>query len=148
VILGNAHFSPDGRNIVYSSNEGGLGHHVYLVDVATGTTRRLSALSSGACEPRFSPDGARVLHVARSHATPETSRIVEHVLATGAERVLVDWPALNYDPVYSPDQREIAFASTMAGRYALYRLRLSDRSSWRVTHGAAARHPDYQPLAR
>ncbi len=146
VVLGNPHWSPDAERIVFSSNEGNLGHHVYLVELGNGLVRRLSSLANGACEPRFSRDGKRVVHVRRSHTSPERSSIVEHDLATGTERVLVDWPALNYDPVYSPDQTEIAFASTLSGRYDLYRLRLSDRRSWRVTSGAAARHPDYQPL--
>lgn len=148
VVLGNPHWSRDGERIVFSSNEKGLGHHVYVVDVRTGDVRRVSSLVSGACEPRFSPDGTRVVHVRRSHLTPERSAIVEHEMATGHDRVLVDWPALNYDPVYSPDGTEIAFASTLPGRYALYRLRLSDRKAWRVTFAAAARHPDYQPVVK
>jgi len=146
VMLGNPHLSPSGETIVYSSNESNLGHHVYVADVRTGVVRRISSLVAGACEPRFSPDGTRVVHVRRSHTTADRSWIVEHDLGKGTERVLVDWPALNYDPVYSPDQTELAFASTISGRYALYRLRLADRRSWRITFGAAARHPDYAPL--
>jgi Tol biopolymer transport system component len=74
---------------------------------------------------------------------------VEHDLTTGAERVLVDWPALNYDPGYSEDGREIAFASNITGEYAIYRQRIADGRSWRVTFGAgAARYPDYRPAAR
>jgi Tol biopolymer transport system component len=145
VTLGNPHWSRDGTRVVFSSNEKGLGHHVYVVEVHSGEVRRVSSLVSGACEPRFSPDGTRIVHVRRSHLSPEKSAIVEQELATGKERVLVDWPVLNYDPVYSPDQSEIAFASTLPGRYAIYRLRLSDGKAWRVTFGASARHPDYQP---
>jgi Tol biopolymer transport system component len=61
--------------------------------------------------------------------------------------VLVDWNALNYDPAYSPDGGELAFCSTIAGGdYQIYRLRLSDGKSWRVTQGKGiARHPDYRP---
>jgi Tol biopolymer transport system component len=146
-ILGNPNFSPDGGRIVFSSNKSLTGHHVYVVDVATGTEERASGYLSGACEPRFSRDGKRVVMVNRSHITRTRSQIVERDLASGDERVLVDWPALNYDPVYSPDGTEIAFASTLAdGRNAIYRLRLVDGKSWRVTFGpGAARHPDYAP---
>lgn len=145
-LLGNPNWSPDGGRIVFSSNKGLSGHHVYVVDVATGKQLRASGFIVGACEPRFSRDGRRVAYVDRSHFTRSRSQIVERDLDTGDERVLVDWPALNYDPVYSPDGREIAFASTIAGENAIYRLRLSDKKSWRVTVGpGAARHPDYAP---
>jgi Tol biopolymer transport system component len=146
VQLGNPNWSPDGGRIVFSSNKGFTGHHVYVVDVARGEEQRASGFIAGACEPRFSRDGKRVAMVSRSHFTRTRSQIVERNLATGDERVLVDWPALNYDPVYSPDGSEIAFASTLAGHNAIYRVRLSDGKSWRVTFGpGAARHPDYAP---
>ena len=77
-----------------------------------------SGLLAGGCEPRFSRDGRRVAYVDRAQIRRSRSRIVERELASGDERVLVDWPALNYDPVYSPDGSEIAFASTVTGEYA------------------------------
>ena len=65
-------------------------------------------------------------------------------------RVLVDWPALSYDPVYSPDGSEIAFASTVAGGgWEIYRQRLADGRASRVTFaGGDARYPDYRPARR
>jgi Tol biopolymer transport system component len=143
-VLGNPHWSPDGGRIVFSSNYF-LGHHIYIVDVNTGRQTRLSGLLAGGCEPRFSPDGRRVVHVSRGHHLPR-SWLVEHNLETGDERTLVDWPALNYDPVYSPDGTEIAFASNIAGEYHIYRYRLADGRSFRVTFGpGGARNPDYRP---
>ena len=131
-IMGNPQWSPDGGRIVFSSSWR-IGHQIYVADVA------------GGCEPRFHPDGGKVAYVSRGHMG-ERSRLVEHDLTTGREKVLVGWPALNYDPVYSPDGSEIAFASNIAGEYAIYRQRLSDGKSWRVTFGPGpARHPDYRP---
>jgi len=144
-IFGNPHWSPDGRFIVFSSNWR-IGHHIYVVEVATRQVRRISPLASGGCEPRFSRDGRKVVYVSRRHLGDQ-SRLVEHDLATGEERALVSWPALNYDPVYSPDGTEIAFASNITGEYAIYRQRLSDGEAWRVTFGPGlARYPDYRPL--
>jgi len=145
--LGNPHWSRDGEQIVYSSNRGVGGHRIYLTSLSHGEERRLSPLTSGGCEPRFRPDGRAVAYVRRRHATRHRSWIVEHALESGEERELVSWPALNYDPVYSPDGTEIAFASTIAeGQYAVFRMRLADGRSWRVTAGpGAARHPDYRP---
>jgi len=143
-IFGNPHWSPDGRLITFSSNHR-IGHQIYLVDVATGDQRRLSALGYGGCEPRFSRDGKTVVYVSRGHMRP-TSKLVAHELATGRETTLVDWPALNYDPVYSPDGSELAFVSNLTGQYAIYRQRLSDGKAWRVTfEPGEARNPDYRP---
>ena len=143
-VLGNPHWSPDGSRIVFSSNFR-IGHQIYVVDVATGRETRVSGLTSGGCEPRFSRDGRRVVYVSRGHRRP-TSRLVEHDLASGKEKVLVDWPALNYSPVLSPDGSEIAFSSNVSGEWALYRQRLADGTAWRVTTGAGpARYPDYRP---
>jgi len=144
VILGNPHWSPDGKRIVFSSNVR-VGHQIYVVDVATRKETRVSGLTSGGCEPRFSRDGTKVVYVSRGHLRP-TSRLVEHDLASGQETVLVDWPALNYDPVYSPDGKELAFVSNISGDWVIYRQRLSDKQAWRVTFGkGGARSPDYRP---
>jgi TolB protein len=144
-IFGNPHWSPDGRFITYSSNYR-IGHQIYVVEVRTGKERRISGLTGGGCEPRFSRDGTRVVYVSRGHMRPQ-SRLVEHDLATGEERALVSWPALNYDPVYSPDGTELAFASNLTGKYAIYRQRIADAQAWRVTFGAGdERYPDYRPM--
>jgi Tol biopolymer transport system component len=145
--LGNPHWSRDGGRIVYSSNRGVGGHRIYLTRLSDGEERRLSPLTSGGCEPRFRPDGEAVAYVRRRHATRHRSWIVEHDLATGEERELVSWAARNYDPVYSSDGGEIAFASTLADdTYAIYRMRLGDGRATRVTMGPGqARHPDYRP---
>lgn len=148
-ILGNPSWSPDGSRIAVSSNYGFAGHRTHVVEVENGRAERISPLTSGACEPRFSADGRRVAYVRRQHLTRTRSRIIEHDLASGEERALVEWPALNYDPAYSPDGSEIAFASTIAGEFAIFRLRLGDGRSWRVTLGpGAARHPDYSREGR
>jgi Tol biopolymer transport system component len=144
-IFGNPHWSPDGRFITFSSNHR-IGHHIYVVEVATKQERRISPLTSGGCEPRFSRDGKKVVYVSRRHLGG-VSRLVEHDLATGEEKALVSWPALNYDPVYSPDGSELAFASNITGEYQVYRQRLSDGKAWRVTFGPGlARYPDYRPV--
>ena len=143
-VFGNPHWNRDGRRIVFSSNQN-IGHQIYVVDVVSGDLQRLSGLLSGGCEPRFSPDGSGRARVAGHHRP--TSRLIETELASGAQKTLVEWPALNYDPVYSPDGAELAFASNMTGEYQVYRVRLSDGKTYRVTsRPGETREPDYRPL--
>jgi len=143
-IFGNPHWSPDGTRITFSS-DWKIGHRVWVVDVAEGRAHRLKS-RLGACEPRFTRDGRGVAYVSRGG--DPTSRLVERDLATGEEKVLVDWPAFNYDLAWSPDGSEIAFASNITGEWVVYRMRLADGRAWRVTFGGgAARYPDYRPVA-
>ena len=143
-IMGNPDWSPDGSQITFSSNWR-VGHQIYVVDAGRGEARRISPLHRGGCEPRFSPDGRRVIYVDRGHLG-DTSLLTEIDLVSGERKTIVDWPALNYDPAYSPDGAEIAFASNITGEYAIYRQRLADGRSWRVTHERGdARYPDYRP---
>jgi TolB protein len=143
-IFGNPHWSEDGREIVFSSNWRG-GHQIYIVDFATGESRRITSMAAGGCEPRFMPDG-RVCWVNRRYFGGSRSRLVALDLETREEEVLVDWPAMNYDPAFSPDGTEIAFASDITGEFAIYRQRLADGQAWRVTFGpGSARYPDYRP---
>ena len=142
-ILGNPDWSPDGKRIVFSSNYR-LGHQIYLVDSATGKVDRLSPIRQGGCEPRWSPDGSKVLYVSRGHMRT-TSRLVAHDVATHEEKVLIDWPALNYGPVLSHDGSEIAFSSTVSGVAQVYRQRLRDGKSWQMTFGKeGGGGPDYR----
>jgi len=143
-IMGNPSWSPDGSKIVFSSNWR-IGHQIYLVNADGSGERRLTRFRRGGCEPRFHPDGRRVVYVSRGHLS-ERSRPTEIDLETGEEKALVDWPALNYNPAYSPDASEIAFTSNISGDWVIYRERLSDGQSWRVTFGPGpARSPDYRP---
>ena len=142
--LGNPSWSADSARIVFSTNWA-KGFGIHVVDVATGQEQPLTRAHKTGCEPRFHPDGKRILYVRRGGQS-EQSRLVEHDLATGRETTLVGWPALNYNPAYSPDGSEIAFTSNVTGEWQVYRQRRQDGRSWRVTHGPGfARSPDYRP---
>jgi hypothetical protein len=143
-IFGNPHWSPDASRVVFSSNWPD-GHQIYVVDPRSRDVRSPANARAGGCEPRFTRDGRAVAYVLRGNQSP-TSKLVELNLATGDRRVLVDWPALNYDLAYSPDGKEVAFSSNITGEWAVYRQRLADGRAFRVTFGGRdARYPDYRP---
>ena len=149
--------SPDGRTLAFLSNENGP-ESLRLMPRAGGAARVLVRHGANTImgNPDWSADGSQItfssnwrvghqIYVDRGHLG-DTSLLTEIDLLSGERKTIVDWPALNYDPAYSPDGREIAFASNITGEYAIYRQRLSDGRSWRVTHEKGdARYPDYRP---
>ena len=54
-------WSPDGKTLAYVSNREGGAKQVYLLDVAAGTSRKLTNLSGGASTVRWVPDGSGVV---------------------------------------------------------------------------------------
>jgi dipeptidyl aminopeptidase/acylaminoacyl peptidase len=53
--------SPDGREVVFSSNRVNLGQrHLFAVDLETGATRQLTPGAGTSVEPQWSPDGRRI----------------------------------------------------------------------------------------
>jgi dipeptidyl aminopeptidase/acylaminoacyl peptidase len=93
---------------------------LYLLDVATGSTRRLTSGESDEYLPAFSPDGSRIAFV--SNRDPDPDRTYNYDVWTvpaGASGVvpnrITDFPGADNDPDYesypawSPDGRSIAY---------------------------------------
>ncbi|MDQ3279820.1 MAG: S9 family peptidase [Acidobacteriota bacterium] len=56
-------WSPDGRTLAYVSNREGGAKQVYLYDMATGQSRKLTSLSGGAGSVKWVPDGSGLVLV-------------------------------------------------------------------------------------
>jgi dipeptidyl aminopeptidase/acylaminoacyl peptidase len=56
-------WSPDGKTIAYVSNRDGGAKQIYLWDVATGATRKISNLQGGAASVKWVPDGSGLVAV-------------------------------------------------------------------------------------
>src|SRR5512144_912678 len=56
-------WSPDGKTIAYVSNRDGGAKQVWLYDVASGQSRKLTDLQGGAGSLKWAPDGSAVLLV-------------------------------------------------------------------------------------
>ena len=107
-------WSPDEAEIAFAAGPLEL-EDLYAVDVATGQTRRVTALEGGEREPLWSPDGA---HLAFVHATSEGFRLrvvdphgpaiadVEEAADLGD--VPATWVGETADaPSWSPDSRSL-----------------------------------------
>lgn len=97
---------------------GGLGH-LWLVEVATGSARRLTEGPYQFGPPTLSPDGRTV--VAPRATVPECDRdltrndLVAVDIPTGAVRMLAKPDGLADVPQFSPDGTEVAFVLSVGG---------------------------------
>ena len=142
-----ASVSPDGKRIAYASGTPGrTGMYVLNVD-GTGETLVLNHGS----EPVWSPDGSRIAFRSRySGSLPEHDDIWV-VDADGSNPVNLgdvtgahSWRDL--EPAWSPDGRQIAYASERSGQSEIWIMNADGSDPVQVTtSGASASRPAWSP---
>jgi dipeptidyl aminopeptidase/acylaminoacyl peptidase len=136
-------WSPDSRTIAYISNASDYWHDdVWLVDVASGTSRQLSKSLMAASSPAWSPDGRTIALLGTSKKGYWYEDLQDIWLidaATGAERTVkmqitaTDW--LHSLPVYwSGDGRQLYFVYHERGDLNIWSVPASGGVATRVTN--------------
>jgi len=146
VRAGEGYFSPDGRSIIFQAEEKGENpfYQQFVMNLQTGTTRRVSPGVGKTTCGYFHPDGAKIIF-ASSHLDPDAKKhyaaerdlreeekkskkrrryvwdfdphmdIFEANLdGTGLKR-LTDAPGYDAEGSYSPDGKQIVFCSNRTG---------------------------------
>ncbi|HWQ31686.1 MAG TPA: protein kinase [Blastocatellia bacterium] len=127
----NPAWSPDGQEIAYSdgsfarpSERGNYPGPLRVVKLATGETRQITA--TDAVQPNWSPHGDRIAYWGIQGGG---QRDIWTVGAHGGEPVAVTSdPALDWNPVWSPDGRYLYFASDRGGSMNLWRVPIDEQS--------------------
>jgi Tol biopolymer transport system component len=132
-------WSPDGRTIAVSGNQGGV-TDLYLVDVETGTVTQLTDDRYAALQPVFSPDGGTLAFVTDRYQTDfdrlafGDPRVALMDLATLEVRPLALFDSGKHiDPKFSPDGRWLYFISDADGFNDVYRVELATGDIDRIT---------------
>jgi Tol biopolymer transport system component len=130
-------WSPDGRTLAFSGMVGGLSD-LYLHDLSSGTTRRLTNDRYADMQPSWSPDGSRLVFASdRGVSMPESAesgtdferlshaplRLATIDVASGRVEVIAGFrDAKHVSPQFTPDGQAILFVSDHDGYSDLYRL--------------------------
>ena len=148
---GESYFSPDGQSIIFQAVPQGKRHYqIYTLGLQTGLLQRVST-GEGACTCGFyKPDGTKIIfassHEAALEEKEETSSRYEWELTPhmniyeanvdGTDlRKLTTGAAYHAECAYSPDGKQIVFASNETGRMNLYICDANGENGYALTRG-------------
>ncbi len=98
--------SPDGARMVFSAL-----NHLYVMDLPSGTPRRLTTADEGEFMPAWAPDGGSIVYTTWT----STGGHIKRVPATGgAPQTLTAHEGYYLDPAFTPDGARVAFLAGAA----------------------------------
>ncbi len=131
---------PHQGTLVYQSDAPGR-PKIFTIDVASRQVRQVTTGDDWRDEsPRWSPDGQWIAFTSnRAHygsqpeaGTPDLDVYVMRPDGTEVRRITTD-PGNDHDPSWMPDGQSLVFSSDRASRGDLYRVRLADGHTDRLT---------------
>ncbi len=113
--------SPDGTTVAFASDR--LGYwDLFLLDLRTGETRRLTDSPEYEASPSWSPDGLWVSY--ETYFEDNLELFVRPIPGDQPPIRLTTHPAADFDAVWSPTGRQIAFVSTRTGEPEIWSVSL------------------------
>lgn len=130
--------------IAFASDRSGL-PQIYYLDLNSREVTQLTDLPNGACQPTWSPDGARLAYTSpcgsnREAYTGSTIFILEvdtQGNPGGAQPLMVSLGGGDYAPDWSPDGQRIAFTSQRTGRPQVFTVGLDGQDPFNVNDDLA-----------
>jgi len=114
-----ASWSPDGRSVAFEAQiEQADNFDIYVLDLATGATRRLTTDSALDWAPAWSPDGRTIGFTSRRSGADQL--YVTAADGTTPERAVAIGSGSSVRLAWSPDGSRIAFGSDRAGDAEIY----------------------------
>ena len=119
-------WSPDGKQVLTLLNRKDSTNQMALVSAADGSTRVLKSLGwRYPSKMSFSPDGRYIAYdVQVRENSPDRDIVV--LSADGRQEIaIVQHPAIDHAPVWTPDGRRILFASDRSGAAGLWMIQVA-----------------------
>ena len=142
---------PDGTRLLYLSEERSQDTQLWQLTVAN--RRRLPFFASlgdgrgGLDSPKLSPDNQRIVAASFQPGRGPQNRpqIWTYALPNGAPRQLTEHADGSYDPDWSPDGRQIAYAVRSGARHDVWVMGADGTAQRQVTTAGACRAPCWSP---
>ena len=135
-------WSPGGRRIAFVSDRAGS-DDLYVVAVATGRARKLTAAPGAEEAPAWSPDARRIAYASDETGTTDIRSLA---VGTGVSTPLTADPAIDQSPAFTANGRGIVFVSDRTGADALWRMPAAGGTGVPVGGASFAAHPSPRPL--
>jgi TolB protein len=128
--------APDGSSVVYSSFREENVYEIYSLDLNDGSVDRLTDRIGVLTAPEISPDGTSITFTRGNPSTGNTQIMVMDRNGTGAGNI----PQIfGWDPTWSPDGKQILYASGAENNVQLFIVNRNGRDSKQVTNLPAIR---------
>lgn len=142
-------FTPDGKQIVYSSSASGVAQ-IYIANVNGTDFRRISNTRAIEVEPKVNPKNGRDIVLVSGRSGPQQIYRM-NIDGAGAER-LTPGEGEASNPSWHPDGQIIAYAWTRGyatGNFNIFMMDVATRKYWQLTHGAGRNeNPSWAPDGR
>ncbi len=142
--------------LAFASNRNGALPQIWLMDANGTIIRQITNEQDGACQPDWSPDGARLVYVSpcRQKQDAYEGSSLYIINADGSGKNAVPGPSLkgDFEPAWAPDGNRIAFTSLRDNYYEIYMVNLENSQVTRLTKSQSisaaiyARMPAWSPF--
>jgi Tol biopolymer transport system component len=137
--------SPDGTKVAYCSLRDSIYSQIYVMNSDGSGDRRVTTFSTGdACGPVWSHDGKKIAFYAFALTQPSRNAQIFIMDADGSNQKRLMDRAM--EPSWSPDDKQIAFASKRDGIFQIYAMNADGSNVRRLTkHNAEDSNPAWAP---